>query len=62
QANQAGRVIAWYAGFTPVENPRLAIAVMVEEKKSGASKGLRGGEEAAPVFRTIAEEIFRLSD
>ncbi len=62
QVNQAGRVIAWYAGFTPVENPRLAIAVMVEEKKSGASKGLRGGEEAAPVFRTIAEEIFRLSD
>ncbi len=62
QANKAGKVIAWFAGFTPLENPRLAIAVMVEEKKLGSSKGIRGGEEAAPLFKKIAEEIFELDD
>lgn len=62
QANKTGRVIAWFAGITPVQNPRLAIAVMVEEKISGSSKGLRGGEEAAPVFKKIAEEIYKIAD
>lgn len=62
QANKTGRVIAWFAGITPVQNPRLAIAVMVEEKISGSSKGLRGGEEAAPVFKKTAEEIYKIAD
>ncbi|MFY9174548.1 MAG: penicillin-binding transpeptidase domain-containing protein [Peptococcia bacterium] len=57
QANNNNRVIAWYAGFAPAENPHLAIAVMVEEDKSGSSTGLRGGNTAAPIFREIAERI-----
>ena len=57
QANKAGKVIAWFAGFTPLENPRLAIAVMVEEQKDDSRKNLRGGEVAAPVFKEIAKEI-----
>jgi len=60
QANDSHRVIAWFAGFTPVDNPLLAIAVMVEENAAGTSAGLRGGEAAAPVFREVAERI--LSD
>ena len=57
QANEAGKVIAWFAGVTPLENPRLAIVVMVEEKKQGISKGLSGGDAAAPVFKKIADKI-----
>ena len=59
QANEAGKVIAWFAGVTPLENPRLAIVVMVEEKKQGSSVGLSGGDTAAPVFRKIAERILK---
>jgi penicillin-binding protein 2 len=62
QVNEAGKVIAWFAGFTPLENPRLAIVVMVEEKKGDSSKKLSGGGAAAPVFREIAEEIFKIKD
>ncbi|MGI6588971.1 MAG: peptidoglycan D,D-transpeptidase FtsI family protein [Peptococcia bacterium] len=62
QANEAGKVIAWFAGFTPLENPRLAIAVMVEEKKNDSRGDLRGGEVAAPVFKEIAKEIFKLTE
>jgi len=57
QANDSNRVIAWYAGFAPADNPRLAIAVMVEENNSGAQTGLRGGETAAPIFKEIAAGI-----
>ena len=42
QVNEAGKVIAWFAGVSPLENPRLAIVVMVEEKKQGSSVGLSG--------------------
>ncbi|MDD2212106.1 MAG: penicillin-binding transpeptidase domain-containing protein [Clostridia bacterium] len=59
QANEAGKVIAWFAGFTPLENPRLAIVVMVEEQKHGSAGGLRGGDVAAPIFREIAERILK---
>lgn len=57
QANDTNKVIAWFAGFTPVESPRLAIAVMVEEDTHGLYTGLRGGETAAPVFKKIVEQI-----
>ena len=56
QVNEQGKVIAWFAGFTPVEEPRLAIVVMVEEKKA-VQGSLRGGEVAAPIFRDIAAAI-----
>lgn len=62
QANKDGRVIAWFAGFTPVEIPRFAIAVMVEEKSPGSSRGMQGGEVAAPVFKKIADEIYKIAD
>ncbi|MGI6144585.1 MAG: peptidoglycan D,D-transpeptidase FtsI family protein [Peptococcia bacterium] len=57
QVNEAGKVIAWFAGVSPLENPRLAIVVMVEEKKQGSSVGLSGGNAAAPVYRKIADRI-----
>ncbi|MDX9872405.1 MAG: penicillin-binding protein 2 [Clostridia bacterium] len=62
QTNNTDKVIAWFAGYTPVDTPRLAIAVMVEENAAGAFTGLRGGDNAAPVFKEIAEEILALEN
>jgi penicillin-binding protein 2 len=61
QANDQGRVIAWFAGYFPETDPRYAAAVMIEEDKSGDSQGLRGGREAAEVFREIVIIIMRQS-
>jgi penicillin-binding protein 2 len=53
QVNAQGRVIAWFAGYFPAENPVYAAAVMVEEDLAGQNQGLRGGKEAVQVFRDI---------
>ncbi len=54
---QTGRIIndeecvhAWFTGFFPVNNPKYALCVFVENGKSG-------GSAAAPIFKTIAEKI-----
>lgn len=60
QANDNKRVIAWYAGFAPADNPQVAIAVMVEENKTGSQTGLRGGDTAAPLFKEIASQILKI--
>jgi cell division protein FtsI (penicillin-binding protein 3) len=45
------RWLASFAGFLPVEDPRVVIAVMIDEPK-----GMHyGGVVAAPVFKAIAE-------
>jgi cell division protein FtsI/penicillin-binding protein 2 len=47
----AGKFMPTFAGFVPVQNPRFAIIVMVDEPV-----GLhQGGSVAAPVFNLIAE-------
>jgi len=45
------RFMAVFAGFAPVDNPRLVIAVVINEPQ----KSIYGGQVAAPVFRKIAE-------
>ncbi|QTA82090.1 Putative peptidoglycan D,D-transpeptidase, PenA-like [Desulfonema limicola] len=45
--------IASFAGFLPVENPQLAIAVIIDEPQENHY----GGVVAAPVFREIAREV-----
>jgi cell division protein FtsI (penicillin-binding protein 3) len=44
--------IASFVGFTPAENPKLAILVVIDEPKGK----YYGGTVAAPVFRRIARE------
>lgn len=44
--------IASFVGFTPAENPRLAIVVIIDEPQGK----YYGGTVAAPVFRRIARE------
>lgn len=48
--------VASYVGFAPVSDPRLVIAVMVDEPKVG---GYYGGVVAAPVFAQVAEGALR---
>ena len=45
------RYIASFVGFTPVSDPRLVIAVMLDEPSNGK---YYGGQVAAPVFSKIA--------
>ena len=42
---------AWFAGFAPLDNPRIVIAVLVDN-------GGSGGGAAAPVARVIFEKFF----
>jgi penicillin-binding protein 2 len=46
------RAHAWFAGFAPVENPEVAIVVLVEH-------GGSGGRSAAPVAIQILQEYLR---
>lgn len=52
---------AWFVGFVPVENPQIAVAVMIEGETPGEEFG--GGRYAAPVagaiFKTWAEKTGR---
>ena len=43
--------LAWFIGFAPVEDPRIAIAVVIEGVS--ASDQYHGGTTAAPVAREI---------
>jgi len=45
------RYVASFGGFAPVEDPRLAILVVIDEPKGN----YYGGTVAAPVFREIAQ-------
>jgi cell division protein FtsI/penicillin-binding protein 2 len=47
--------LAWFVGFAPVENPQIAVAVMVEGKSSLDS--YHGGSTAGPVAKDIFLEF-----
>jgi cell division protein FtsI (penicillin-binding protein 3) len=49
----ATKYVASFVGFAPVANPSIVIIVVIDEP-AGAH---HGGDVAAPVFRTIAEQI-----
>jgi penicillin-binding protein A len=48
-----GEPHSWFIGFAPAENPRVAIAVLVE-------RGGRGGERAAPLAGSLLTTYFKL--
>jgi len=50
QVGPGGKDQAWFAGFLPRDNPRLAFAVLIEDC------GLHGSEAAAPVFGKLLEK------
>lgn len=47
--------LAWFVGFAPVENPQIAVAVMVEGSNPGDS--FHGGSTAGPVAKDIFLEF-----
>jgi cell division protein FtsI (penicillin-binding protein 3) len=51
----ASKWVSSFIGFAPADDPRIAIAVMVDEPQ-GAHLG---GAVAAPIFREIAEQALR---
>jgi cell division protein FtsI (penicillin-binding protein 3) len=51
------RYVASFVGFAPVSNPRLIVAVMLDEPSAG---GHFGGEVAAPVFSTVTGAALRM--
>ncbi len=53
---RSSKYLASFVGFLPADAPRLVCVVMVDEPK----KGYYGGEVAAPVFRKIMEDLYRL--
>jgi cell division protein FtsI (penicillin-binding protein 3) len=48
--------VASFAGFAPVSNPRLVVAVMIDEPDAGQ---FYGGQVAAPVFAEVASRSLR---
>ncbi|MFZ5632914.1 MAG: peptidoglycan D,D-transpeptidase FtsI family protein [Bacillota bacterium] len=50
--NPHGETHAWFIGFAPVENPRIAVAVLVENAGAGAGA-------AAPVARELIKDYLK---
>ncbi|MDR3592990.1 MAG: penicillin-binding protein 2 [Negativicutes bacterium] len=46
---------AWFAGYAPLDNPRLVMVVFVED-------GMSGGDVAAPIFREIVARVLSGGD
>jgi cell division protein FtsI (penicillin-binding protein 3) len=47
---------AWFVGIAPVSDPRIVVAVMVDEPSKGV---FFGGEVAAPVFAQVVQQTLR---
>jgi len=50
------KYLASFVGLLPADRPRLVCVVMIDEPKNG----YYGGDIAAPVFRGIMEDLYRL--
>ena len=48
---------SWFVGLAPVANPRIVVAVMVDEPGKGV---YYGGEVAAPVFSQVVQQTLRM--
>lgn len=50
---------AWFLAFGPLEDPTIAIAVLVE-RGGGTSESATGGRVAAPIARSVLDAYFKL--
>ena len=48
---------AWFVGMAPIENPRIVVAVMIDEPNNGVHYG---GDVAAPVFSQVVQQTLRM--
>jgi cell division protein FtsI (penicillin-binding protein 3) len=51
------KYVASFVGFAPASNPRLIVAVMIDEPSAGA---YYGGDVAGPVFSSVTGQALRL--
>jgi penicillin-binding protein 2 len=49
--------IAWFIGFAPVENPQIALSVMIEQ--THLEEPFWGSKRAVPVARDIFNDVFK---
>ena len=47
----------WFVGMAPIEQPRVIVAVMIDEPRAGK---YYGGEVAAPVFSELVQQALRI--
>jgi stage V sporulation protein D (sporulation-specific penicillin-binding protein) len=52
----SGKYVASFAGFAPVDDPKIAVLVLLAEPKGGA---YHGGEVAAPAFSNVVRDTLR---
>jgi len=55
-----GHFVVSFAGFAPVEKPRLACVIVIDDPKSSDHGQLYGGKLAAPVFSKVVGRAFQL--
>lgn len=48
---------AWYTGMSPIDKPRIIVAVMIDEPSAGK---YFGGQVAAPVFSQVVQQTLRI--
>jgi penicillin-binding protein 2 len=53
QLNYFNRDHAWFVAYAPVQNPRIALATLVEH-------GGHGGDAAAPLAKKVIEKYMEL--
>ena len=53
----AGKYRSWFTGIAPIENPRIIVAVMIDEPSQGS---FYGGTVAGPVFSEVVQQTLRL--
>lgn len=53
----AGKYRGWFTGLAPIDNPRIVVAVMIDEATVGSPYG---GVVAAPVFSEVVQQTLRL--
>jgi cell division protein FtsI (penicillin-binding protein 3) len=53
----SGKYRAWFAGMSPIEQPRVIVAVMIDEPGNGE---FFGGQVAAPVFSEVVQQTLRI--
>ena len=48
---------AWFISFAPADDPKVAVAVVIEDAGETATDDIAGGRLAAPIARAVMEAV-----
>ncbi len=51
------KLVASFAGFAPVSNPAISVAVVIDTPTAGGEAMHYGGAASAPVFAQVAQQV-----